>query len=70
MYYSYYFDPTYLLVLAGLALSLIAQAAVQNVTGKYAQVPARCGLTGAQLARRMLDDAGQVVRVKKKKKQD
>ena len=58
MYYSYYFDPTYLLVLAGLALSLIAQAAVQNVTGKYAQVPARCGLTGAQLARRMLDDAG------------
>ncbi|MBO4299340.1 MAG: zinc metallopeptidase [Clostridia bacterium] len=58
MYYPYYFDPTYLLVLAGLALSLIAQAAVQNVTRKYAAVPARCGLTGAQLARRMLDGAG------------
>ena len=40
------------------AATLIAQAAVQNVTGKYAQVPARCGLTGSQLARRMLDDAG------------
>lgn len=59
MYYSYYyFDPTYLLVLAGLALSLIAQGAVQRVTRKYAEVPARCGLTGAQLAREMLDGAG------------
>ncbi len=58
MYYSYYLDPTYLLVLAGLVLSLIAQGAVRRVTQKYAAVPARCGLTGEELARRMLDDAG------------
>ncbi len=56
--YSYYFDPTYLLIIAGLIISLIAQGRVQNVTREYAQVPARCGLTGAEVARRMLDSGG------------
>lgn len=58
MYYPYYFDPTYLLVILGMVISLIAQARVRGVTAKYAGVAARCGLTGADLARQMLDDGG------------
>ena len=60
MYYPYYYamDPTYLLLIAGMLISLAARALVGSVTRRYADVPARCGLTGAQLARQMLDDEG------------
>ena len=60
MYYPsyYYFDPSYLLLILGMVVSMIAQARVRSVTGRYAQVAARCGLTGADLARRMLDEGG------------
>ena len=60
MYYpSYYsFDPSYLLLILGMIVSMIAQARVRKVTGEYALVDARCGLTGADLARQMLNDGG------------
>ncbi|MBQ8954393.1 MAG: zinc metallopeptidase, partial [Clostridia bacterium] len=61
MYYpSYYYalDPTYLLLILAMLVSLGAQALVNSVTRRYAAVPARCGLTGAQLARQMLDSEG------------
>ena len=57
-HYSYYFDPSYLLLILGMIISLIAQSRVRSVTSRYAEVGARCGLTGADLARRMLDDGG------------
>ena len=57
-HYSYYFDPSYLLLILGMIISLIAQSHVRSVTSRYAEVGARCGLTGADLARRMLDDGG------------
>ena len=58
MYYPsyYYFDPSYLLLILGMIVSMIAQARVRSVTGQYAQVMTRCGLTGAELARQMLND--------------
>jgi len=55
---GFYLDPTYLLVIAGVVVSLVAQARVNGVARQYAAVPARCGLTGAGLARQMLDDEG------------
>ena len=54
----YYYDPTYLLVIAGVLLSLLAQSLVSRAANEYAQVPARCGLTGGDLARQMLDRGG------------
>ena len=51
-------DPTWLLLLAAMALSLLAQWLVSRVTAKYGQIGTRCGLTGEQLARRMLDEGG------------
>ena len=58
MYYPYYFDSTYLLVLIPLILALIAQAKVNGAFKRFAKVPARLGLTGAEMARSLLDEQG------------
>ncbi len=57
-YYGYYFDPTYLLVLIGAALCLFAQMRVKSAYHKYAKVPSRTGMTGAQAAQRILNMSG------------
>lgn len=53
-----FYDWTILIVLPGLILALIAQAGVSGTFAKFQRVPARIGLTGAMLARRMLDSRG------------
>jgi Zn-dependent membrane protease YugP len=54
-----FFDPTYLLFIApAFALSLWASFRVRSAFKKYSRVRAMSGLTGAQAARRMLDQAG------------
>lgn len=53
-YYGYYMDPTYLLVIIGLVLCLAASFKVQGTYKKYAGVRAMSGLTGAQVAERIL----------------
>ena len=57
-YYGYGFDWTYLMVLAGAILSLLASAKVNSTFQKYAKVRSMSGLTGAQVARRILDRNG------------
>ncbi len=52
--FGYYFDWTYLLVIAGAVLSLIASAKVQSTFNKYAKVRSMTGMTGAQAAERIL----------------
>ncbi len=54
----FFYDWTFLIVLPGLVLALIAQAGVSGTFAKYQRVSARIGLTGAMLARRMLDSRG------------
>jgi hypothetical protein len=55
----FYFDPLYLVfAIPGLLLGLYAQFKLKSTYGKYMRVPAESGLTGAQAARRILDDAG------------
>ncbi len=54
-----FFDPTYLLfILPAFALSLWASFRVRSAFKKYSRVRAMSGLTGAQAARRMLDESG------------
>ena len=53
-----YFDWTYLLVIAGLLLSMIASANVKGTFGRYSRVRSRCGLTGAMAARKVLELSG------------
>ena len=54
-----WFDPLWLLLAApGLILSLWANFFVKSTFAKYAQVPSRRGLTGAQAAQVMLEKSG------------
>lgn len=53
-----YFDWTYLLVIVGLALSLLASAKVKSAYSKYAKVRSMSGMTGAQAAERILHANG------------
>lgn len=54
-----FFDPMYLLFAApGLLLSLWASSRVRSEFGRYSQVGTLGGWTGAEAARRLLDDAG------------
>ncbi len=59
MYYGYYyFDWTYLLVIIGVVLCLLAQMRVQSTFRKFEKVQCRNGMTGAEAAYRILRYAG------------
>ncbi|MDD6058261.1 MAG: zinc metallopeptidase [Clostridiales bacterium] len=57
-YYYYYFDPTYVLVLLGAVLCLLASARVKTTFNKYSQHRSMSGMTGAEAAQRLLHAAG------------
>lgn len=56
--YGYYYDPTYLLVIIGAVLCLLAQFRVSSTFQKYSKVRSRSGMTGAQAAQRILELSG------------
>lgn len=58
MFYRYYFDPTYMLVIIGLLLTLMASALVKSTYAKYKKVHSMSGMTGAQAAERILHQSG------------
>ena len=58
MYPMFYFDPSYVLILIGLLLSMAASAKVNSTYARYARVGARCGMTGAEAAKRLLNSQG------------
>lgn len=51
-------DPTYILILIGVALSMLASAMVRSSFAKYSRVRNSSGLTGADVAQRILSYAG------------
>lgn len=57
MYYTYW-DPTYLLVIIGAVICLIASARVRTTFNKYSRYRSMSGMTGAQAAERILYSAG------------
>lgn len=56
--YGYYWDPTYILVLIGAVISMIASARVKSTYNKYSRVRSMTNMTGAQAAQRILNSAG------------
>lgn len=58
MYYGYGIDPTYILLLPAILLSLWAQWKVKSAFSKYSAVRASCGLTSDEAARILLSQAG------------
>ena len=57
-YYYYYYDPTYILVIIGAILSIIASSMVQSTYSKYSKVRSMSGMTGAQVAEMILKNKG------------
>lgn len=57
-YYYWGFDPTYLLVIIGAVICMIASARVKSTFNKYSQYRSMSGMTGAQAAERILHAAG------------
>jgi Zn-dependent membrane protease YugP len=53
-----YFDYTYILVLIGAVICMIASARVKSTFNKYSKYRSMSGMTGAQAAERILQQAG------------
>lgn len=53
-----YYDPTYILVLIGVVLSLLASSKVKRTYARYSKERSMSGMTGAQAAQRILNAAG------------
>ena len=53
--YGLYFDRTYILVLIGLVISMLAQANINAKFNKYKKIRSKRGITGAEAAQRVLD---------------
>lgn len=56
--YGIFFDPTYVLILIGVVLSLLASARVKSTFATYSKVPSYSGMTGAMACERILRNAG------------
>lgn len=50
----FYYDPTYILVIIGLILSLIASTKLKSTYAKYSKIRSVYGLTGADVARKIM----------------
>jgi len=57
-YYGYGFDPTIVLLIPAMIFALVAQGMVKSAFSRYSRVRNRSGLTGAEAARRVLDNNG------------
>lgn len=57
-YYPYYFDYTFIVLIPALIFALYAQFKVNATYAKYSKVRSSRGLTGAEVARRILDANG------------
>ena len=58
MYYPMYFDPTYVLVLIGVVICMIASAKMNSTFNKYSKVRSHSGMTGREAAETILRRAG------------
>lgn len=54
----YYYDSTYILILIGAVISMIASAKVKSTYARYEKVRNHTGMTGTEAARMILDNAG------------
>ncbi|MDD4369660.1 MAG: zinc metallopeptidase [Anaerostipes sp.] len=56
--YGMYFDRTYILILIGVVITLIASGKMNSTFRKYSRVRSASGMTGAQAASRILEYSG------------
>ena len=56
--YGFYFDGTYLLIIIGAVITMIASSKMNSTFRRHSRVRCHCGLTGSQAAERILNQAG------------
>ncbi|MBO8160289.1 MAG: zinc metallopeptidase [Thermosipho sp. (in: Bacteria)] len=54
----FFFDPSFIILIPGLILAIIAQTYVQERFNKYSKISSSLNMTGAELAKFMLESAG------------
>lgn len=64
-YYSFYFHPSYILVIIASIIVLFAQLKVKSAYAKYSRVANKAQMTGAEVARNIILKYGLDVRVEK-----
>lgn len=57
-YFGFYFDPTYIFIIIGAVLCLLASAKVNTTFNHYQRVRSNSGMTGAEAAQRILNSQG------------
>ena len=57
-YYGMYWDPTYILVIIGMVICLLASARVKSTYTKFNRVRSHSGITAAEAAEKILHGAG------------
>lgn len=58
MYYPMFFDPTYMLVIIGVIICLLASSRMKSTFNKYSRVRNHSGMTGREAAEQVLRGAG------------
>lgn len=56
--YSFYYDPTYVMVLIGVVICMLASANVNRTFQKYSRIRSHSGMTGREAAERLLHANG------------
>lgn len=56
--FPFFWDPTMIILVPALILAFYAQAKVSSTFARYLRVPSRAGLTGAEVARKILMSSG------------
>lgn len=58
MFFPMYFDPTYILVLVGVVICLLASSKMNSTFNRYSRVRSHSGITGREAAEQILRRAG------------
>ena len=58
MYYPMFFEPTYMLVIIGVIICLLASSRMKSTFNKYSRVRNHSGMTGREAAEQVLRGAG------------
>ena len=56
--YGFYYDPTYVMVLIGVVICMLASANVNRTFQKYSRIRSHSGMTGHEAAERLLHANG------------
>src|SRR5690554_5715865 len=58
MYFPFYYDPTIIIIIPAFLLVIYAQYKVKGTFSKYNKIQSSSGLTGAEVARKILAEQG------------